>query len=525
MDIEKLNIDDFSINELLDVLDASIPISREEIELLVKKKENNYKNINVKSIFGKIKKKLFDYLDEHNINSILPQNVLTHKTIQREDTLKTTPHYQTNIVAGTLNPLRRRQHKRVVVINTKDRKLHKIINCKDIPKTFNDSNLDENERREINNTFGQLHTDNLNRVLTTKNIYDFHEITNRSTSETITSFDPQNCLSNIEANDNPLPTNQNNLGVKKNCGNTNNKYIKNLSINHVSQFDISFDKYEENASNFLYDFVFKHSDIIKTTLSDICIKKDIISLFYPGKTYSMNVIIEYNNNEVTSTRINITIQVLPNEENLNDILLLINTVASGIKDMVPPNPDQDLVPPNPDPDQDWFIQDPLLAKLTNTFSVHPRFNEDAGINNITFETPENVYLNFSLAYKLNILEKTFSPNIESDEIELNYPDYLYFEFDDMTNNYYNTYYATTRESSLTSSVLAKIPLKDNTKYTLENTNTDLDLYSREYFGKINIEKARFRLLDPDGNLININQENHIRNNYYFTLVFETVYDL
>ena len=68
MDIEKLNIDDFSINELLDVLDASIPISREEIELLVKKKENNYKNINVKSIFGKIKKKLFDYLDEHNIN-------------------------------------------------------------------------------------------------------------------------------------------------------------------------------------------------------------------------------------------------------------------------------------------------------------------------------------------------------------------------------------------------------------------------------------------------------------------------
>ena len=512
MDIEKLNIDDFSINELLDVLDASIPISREDIELLVKKKENNYKNINVKSIFGKIKKKLFDYLDEHNINSILPQNVITHKTIQREDTLKTTPHYQTNIVAGTLNPLRRRQHKRVVVINTKDRKLHKIIKCKDIPKTFNDSNLDENERREINNTFGQLHTDNLNRVLTTKNIYEFHEITNRSTSETITSFDPQNCLSNIEANDNPLPTNQNNLGVKKNCGNTNNKYIKNVSIDYVSQFEMSTDKYEENASNYLYDFVFKHSDIIKTTLSDICIKKDIISLFYPGKSYSMDVIIEYANKTIEI--INITIQVLPNKENLNDILSLINTVASEMMDLA-----------GPEPFQDWFIQDPLLAKLTNTFSVHPRFNERPIINNITFKTPENVDLNLSLAYKLNILEKTFSPNIESDEITVNYPDYLYFEFDDMTNNYYNTYYATTRESSLTSSVLAKIPLKDNTKYTLENTNTDLDLYSREYFGKINIEKARFRLLDPDGNLININQENHIRNNYYFTLVFETVYDL
>jgi hypothetical protein len=513
MDIEKLNIDDFSINELLDVLDASIPISREEIELLVKQKENNYKNINVKSIFGKIKKKLFDYLDEHNINSILPQNVLTHKTIQREDTLKTTPHYQTNIVAGTLNPLRRRQHKRVVVINTKDRKLHKIIKCKDIPKTFNDSNLDENERREINNTFGQLHTDNLNRVLTTKNIYDFHEITNRSTSETKTSFDPQNCCPTIEVIDNTLPINDNTLGEKKNCGNTNNKYIKNLSIDYVSQFEMSTDKYEENASNYLYDFVFKHSDIIKTTLSDICIKKDIISLFYPGKSYSMDVIIEYANKTIGKP-INITIQVLPNKENLNDILSLINTVASEMMDLA-----------GPDPFQDWFIQDPLLAKLTNTFSVHPRFNEPPIINNITFKTPENVDLNFSLAYKLNILEKTFAPNIESDEIELNYPDYLYFEFDDMTNNYYNTYYATTRESSLTSSVLAKIPLKDNTKYTLENTNTDLDLYSREYFGKINIEKARFRLLDPDGNLININQENHIRNNYYFTLVFETVYDL
>ena len=97
-------------------------------------------------------------------------------------------------------------------------------------------------------------------------------------------------------------------------------------------------------------------------------------------------------------------------------------------------------------------------------------------------------------------------------------------YDDLTNNYHNTYYASTKESTLTSSVLAKIPLVGD-KYLLNNNYTNNDLYSREYFGKINIEKARFQLLDQYGDIVNIDQSDFIQNNYYFTLLFDSVYDL
>jgi hypothetical protein len=107
---------------------------------------------------------------------------------------------------------------------------------------------------------------------------------------------------------------------------------------------------------------------------------------------------------------------------------------------------------------------------------------------------------------------------------IKFPDFLYFLYDDLTNNYHTSYYASTRESSLSSSVLAYVPLEGEF-YKLDNRGSDLDVYSREYFGKVNIEKARFQLLTPDGDLVNIDQTDFVDNNYYFKLAAECVYDI
>ena len=63
------------------------------------------------------------------------------------------------------------------------------------------------------------------------------------------------------------------------------------------------------------------------------------------------------------------------------------------------------------------------------------------------------------------------------------------------------------------------------KYKLVNSGGQLDAYSREYYGKVDVEKARFKLLSPDGDLVNISQDSFVDNNYYFTLMLQCVYDI
>ena len=130
----------------------------------------------------------------------------------------------------------------------------------------------------------------------------------------------------------------------------------------------------------------------------------------------------------------------------------------------------------------------------------------------------------SLAFKLNLLHTEFASNYSADNYSINFPEFLYFLYDDLTNIIIITsYYASTRDSSLPSTVLAFIPLVGD-EYKLENSGSDLDTYSREYFGKINIEKARFQLLSPDGDLVNIDQTDYVENNYFFKLISECIYD-
>ena len=272
----------------------------------------------------------------------------------------------------------------------------------------------------------------------------------------------------------------------------------------------STQQYKENASNFLYDFNSKYNNIIKTTLLDICIRKNIINLFTPSKHYYM--IVRFIQDGQPDVDVDVGVCTSIGKDSLKDVLSQINEqlIKTGFFT------------------KDIFI---IQNEETKEFKIEIDGNINGNVTTIIFLNNETCNYELSLAFKLNILNKQWKRNPTNGEVILNnntrtirFPEYLYFVYDDLTNNYHSSYKASTRESTLTSSILAKIPLIDD-KYILDNSGSNLDTFSREYFGKINIDRARFQLLSPDGDLVNIDQTDYIENNYYFTLFCEAVYDI
>ena len=345
-------------------------------------------------------------------------------------------------------------------------------------------------------------------------IYANYSASKTSTLNTIPGFDINSCQpENSEKIKSSYVdvVNDNNEPLKKYCGNTNQHFIKNkrlessLVFEEHTQIDDPKRQYKENASNFLYDFNFKFNNIIKTTLLTITIKKKIINLFAPGKNYYMTVKL-YNSENPDIVPVNIQISVCTSfgNDTLEDALNQINSQLLKQTEYI---------------DDEWFINVNNKEK-TFTLKLSSKLTDFTNVQFLNKNTCNYVQ---SLAFKLNLLHTEFASNYSADNYSINFPEFLYFLYDDLTNNYHTSYYASTRDSSLPSTVLAFIPLVGD-EYKLENSGSDLDTYSREYFGKINIEKARFQLLSPDGDLVNIDQTDYVENNYFFKLISECIYD-
>ena len=531
------NIENFSIDNLLELLDLKKPATRTEIHNKINDKIELYGNkTKFKSFYEKIKNKLFKHLDDNNLETIFGKETdisTSANILQYEDTTQTNPVYTTTVIEGNINPLKRRIIKDKHLINTTFRKpfLINIKKCKnddntielcdlknilddEISQEINDllieeySNIPDLEiirftESEVHKFIGGMSRENLKKILKKNEILKYHTNSNPSFEKTVQSFNVTNCKSKYDENLNRCVHEKKeeiiteiNIDItsgKNNCGNTNNEFIKTFTENYESQFEsirppLSYDRqYEENASNFIHNFNVAHSNIIKITLVNIKISKNDINLFVPGKYYYMDVEIDSN---ITSLEICVSF----GKDKLSDVLNQINNK----------------------------ININIFTNINDSLKSYDiTLPED--VTSITFkDTKSCTYLN-SLSRKLNLFNETITNN--NTKI-INFPKYLYFVFDDMTNSYHNTYHASVQDSYLSSSILAMIPLVNN-NYIIDNTNVDQDLYSREYFGKVNIEKARIQLLDENGDLVNINQTNkiHSENQYYLKLLLERIYDL
>ena len=529
MDLNKINIDSFSIDEILSLFDLTKPVTRSEINLVIDDKLKSYKNEKTINFLENARKKLMDFLNKNNIesifgytNNIIDDKELIQKEISEDNEILT---------IDKINPLKKKIQNFTIPIHTRHRSLYVTLECKE--KSDRNPTFEESERAFFNEFIEGQSRENLERILTDEQIFNEHEIRNESLLFTIKSFDLKRCLKEYDddlkrcirkkTNENyiseyDLILGEDGIPLKKNCGNTNNRFIKNKRVEQNILFNEithtgpdSTQQYKENASNFLYDFNSKYNNIIKTTLLDICIKKNIINLFVPSKNYYM--IVRFIQNGQPDVNVKIGVCSSFGKDSLKDVLSQINEQLKKTGYFAL---DQDIFTIENEETKEFKI------KIDETIN-------DGNITNIIFLNNETCNYELSLAFKLNILNKQWTNDQNTTQLDdttrtIRFPEYLYFVYDDLTNNYHSSYKASTRESTLTSSILAKIPLIDD-KYILDNSGSNLDTFSREYFGKINIDRARFQLLSPDGDLVNIDQTDYIENNYYFTLFCEAVYDI
>jgi hypothetical protein len=96
--------------------------------------------------------------------------------------------------------------------------------------------------------------------------------------------------------------------------------------------------------------------------------------------------------------------------------------------------------------------------------------------------------------------------------------YVYLEIDDFNRNNNGTVISPYNQVACSSDVIAKIPLTSGSNTIIINTSNDNIFKERNYFGPINIEKLRVRLLDKYGEVININN-----NNYSISLEVTQIY--
>ena len=188
MNVDNIDIDHFSIDEILDLFDLKKPVTRSEINLVANEKINKFKTEKTKKLLLKAKNKLLEVLNNNNIetffgetNNLLDVQNVVQKEIGHDNTDES--------IMSFMNPLKRRIQKKIIVINTKDRDLYVTLECKDT------ENKPEPTIPEFVNEFvaGQSR-ENLKRVLTEDELFAEHKISNPSVLETIRSFDLKNCL-------------------------------------------------------------------------------------------------------------------------------------------------------------------------------------------------------------------------------------------------------------------------------------------------------------------------------------------
>jgi hypothetical protein len=158
-----------------------------------------------------------------------------------------------------------------------------------------------------------------------------------------------------------------------------------------------------------------------------------------------------------------------------------------------------------------------ISNLSEEYNYH--FN-DLDIKNEVSEISISNTLGYQIGYrsiKYNGL-KSYTSESAFDKTSL---DYMYFSVDDYNNGYLNHNYGVLpNENILNENILAIITVKSPQFTTTFDNGSDYIPKLRNYFTPVNIKKIGIKLLDPLGNLVNINT-----NDYSFVLEFTKLMDI
>lgn len=148
-----------------------------------------------------------------------------------------------------------------------------------------------------------------------------------------------------------------------------------------------------------------------------------------------------------------------------------------------------------------------------------RFN-DLDVKGKVSEITISNTLGYQIGYRLIKYEgfKSYTSESAFDKTSL---DYVYFSVDDYNNSYLNHNYGVLPNASiLDENILAIVTIRSPQFTTTFDNGSDYIPKLRYYFTPVNIKKIGIKLLDPLGNLVNINT-----NDYSFVLEFTKLMDI
>ena len=98
--------------------------------------------------------------------------------------------------------------------------------------------------------------------------------------------------------------------------------------------------------------------------------------------------------------------------------------------------------------------------------------------------------------------------------------YIYLAVDDFNNNSNANFVSVFQESIMNNDILARISIKNTRHNLLSNNDYDVVSEPRIYFGPVDLQRLRIRLLDEYGRVLQLNNSN-----YSFCLKVKMLYDL
>ena len=162
-------------------------------------------------------------------------------------------------------------------------------------------------------------------------------------------------------------------------------------------------------------------------------------------------------------------------------------------------------------------------------SVAPRENDIVDICEIILEfsktdggEPDNTSLYTKLGWNLGFTKPLYSGDVFycAETIIEPATKYLYLAVDDFNNNSNSNFLSVFNQSIMSTDILARISLKGNRCNLLSENNYELTAEPRQYFGPVDIQRIRVRLLDEHGRVLQMKNSN-----YSFCLKLKMLYDL
>jgi hypothetical protein len=153
------------------------------------------------------------------------------------------------------------------------------------------------------------------------------------------------------------------------------------------------------------------------------------------------------------------------------------------------------------------------------------YNIDFGVNpppkeNLPLELVINT-LGYYMGFR-EILYKGFNSYTSESIFNNKYSDYLYFELEDFTGSQTltQTYGMLGDKGILKGSILGVIPLDSNIFSPTFDNNANFIYKEREYFGPVDINKIGIKILNQNGDIVNLYDRN-----FSFSLQVKTIYNL